>query len=60
MIQEIQKGHFKKKSYLFMRDTEREREAGAQAEGETGSMPGAGCRTQSLDSRITSRAKGRR
>ena len=27
--------------YLFMRDTEREREAETQAEGEAGSMPGA-------------------
>ena len=37
-----------------------EREAETQAEGEAGSMPGAGRRTQSRDSRIAPRAKGRR
>ena len=34
-----------------MRDTEKEREAETQAEGEAGSMQGAQCGTQSWDSR---------
>ena len=38
--------------YLFMRDTEKEREAETQAEGEAGSMQGAQCGTRSLDSSI--------
>ena len=40
-----------------MRDTEREAET--QAGGEAGSMQGAGCGTQSRDSRITPWAEGR-
>ena len=43
-----------------MIDTEREREAETQAEGEAGSMPGARGRNRSRDSRITPWAKGRR
>ena len=45
---------------LFMRENKREREAETQAEGEAGSMQGAGCGTQSWDSRIMSWAEGRR
>ena len=48
---------FSLKIYLFMKDTERERET--QEEGEAGSMPGARHRTQSRDSRIVPWAKGR-
>ena len=40
-----------------MRDTQREAET--QAEGEAGSMQGAGCGTRSWDSRITPWAEGR-
>ena len=47
---------FKDFIYLFMRDTERE--AGTQAEGETGSMQGAQCGTRSWVSRITPWAEG--
>ena len=36
---------FKDFIYLFMRDTERKREAETQAEGEAGSMQGARCGT---------------
>ena len=36
-----------------------EREAETQAEGEAGSMQGAGCGTRSWDSRIAPQAKGR-
>ena len=43
-----------------MRDTEREREAETQAEGEAGSVPGARCGTRSQVSRIAPWAKGRR
>ena len=44
---------FKDFMYLFMRNRERrEREAETQAEGESGSMQGARCGTQSQDSRI--------
>ena len=43
--------------YLFMID--RQREAETKAEGEAGSMPGAGCRTRSRDSRIMPWAKCR-
>ena len=43
-----------------MRDTEREREAETQAEGEAGSMQGARHRTQSCDLRIRLWAKDRR
>ena len=52
---------FFKRFYLFMRDTEgeREKEAETQAEGEAGSMQGARCGTQSQNSRITPWAKGR-
>ena len=42
-----------------MIDTEREREAETQAEGEAGSMPGARHGTRSQDSRIAPWAKGR-
>ena len=42
---------FKDFIYLFMRDTEREAET--LAEGEAGSMQGAGCRTRSQDPGIT-------
>ena len=42
-----------------MRDTQREREAETQAEGEAGSMQGARCGTPSRDSRITPWAEGR-
>ena len=41
-----------------MRDTQREKEAGTQAEGEAGSMQGVGYGTQSRDSRIRPRAEG--
>ena len=41
-----------------MRDTETEREAETQAEGEAGSMQGAWCGTQSRVSRITPWAEG--
>ena len=41
-----------------MRDTETEREAETQAEGEAGSMQGARCGTQSQVSRITPWAEG--
>ena len=41
-----------------MRDTQREREAETQAEGETGSMWGARRGTRSQVSRITSWAEG--
>ena len=44
--------------YLFMRDTEREAET--QAAGETGSMQGAQCGTQSQIPRIRPWAEGRR
>ena len=44
---------FKDFIYLFMRDTEREREAETHVEGEASSMQGVQCETQSLDSRIT-------
>ena len=37
---------FKDFIHLFMRLTEREREAGTQAEGEAGSMQGARCGTR--------------
>ena len=37
--------------YLFVRDTEREAET--QAEGEAGSLQGAGCGTRSWNSGIT-------
>ena len=43
-----------------MRDTERERLAETQAEGEAGSMQGPWCGTRSRDSRIRSWDKGRR
>ena len=46
----VQKLFFKDFIYLFMRDTEREAET--QAEGEAGSLWGAGCGTQSYDPRI--------
>ena len=45
--------------YLFMRHTQREREAETQAEGEAGSMPGAWCGTRYRDPRITPWAQGR-
>ena len=45
--------------YLFMIDTQREREAETQEEGEAGSMPGAQRGTRSRGSRIASWAKGR-
>ena len=41
-----------------MRDTDREREAETQAEGEAGSMQGAQCGTRSQDSKITPWAEG--
>ena len=41
-----------------MRDTEREREAETQAEGEAGPMQGTGCRTPSQVFRITPWAAG--
>ena len=46
---------FKKKDfiYLFMRDTQRQR----QAEGEAGSMQEAQCKTRSQDPRITPQAE---
>ena len=40
---------FKDFIYLFMRDTEREREVETQAEEEAGSMQGARCGTRSRD-----------
>ena len=43
-----------------MIDTEREREAEIQAEGEARSTPGARCGTRSRDSRIAPWAKGSR
>ena len=49
---------FKDFIYLFMRDTETEREAETQAEGESGSMQGASLGTPSQVSRITPWAKG--
>ena len=45
--------------YLFMRDTEREREVETQAKREAGSMQEAWCGTRSWDPRITPWAKGR-
>ena len=45
--------------YLFMRDTQREREAETQAEGKAGSPRGAWCETRSQDPGITIWAKGR-
>ena len=51
---------FKDFIYLFMRDTQREREAETQAEGEAGPMQGARHGTRSRDSRIKPWAKGRR
>ena len=47
---------FKDFIYLFMRDTQIERQ---RHRGEAGSMQGARCGTQSRDPRITRRAKGR-
>ena len=41
------------KIYLFMVDTERERDTHTQAEGEAGSMQGAQRGTRSWDSRTT-------
>ena len=41
-----------------MRDTEREKKAETQAEGEAGCLQGAGCRTLSQDSRITPWVEG--
>ena len=46
--------------YLFMIDTEIEREAETQEEGEAGPMLGARRGTRSRDSRIVPWAKGRR
>ena len=43
-----------------MRDRSRERDVDTQAGGEAGSMQGAQCGTESLDSRITPWAEGRR
>ena len=43
--------------YLFMRDTESEREAETQAEGEAGSIQGAWCETWSCNPRIITWAK---
>ena len=53
---------FLKRFYLFIGDTqkEREREAETQAEGEAGSTQGARCGTRSWDSRITPWAEDRR
>ena len=42
-----------------MRDTEREREADTQAEGEASSLRGAQCRTRSQDPGVTTWAQGR-
>ena len=44
--------------YLFLRDTERERDAETQAEGEAGSMQGARRGTRSRVSRIRPWAEG--
>ena len=41
-----------------MRDTEREREAETQAEGEEGALQGARCGTRSRDPRVMPWAKG--
>ena len=49
---------FKDFIYLFMRDTEKERGAEILAEGQAGSMRGAGCGTRSQVSRITPWAEG--
>ena len=49
---------FKDFIYLLMRDTQREREAKTQAEGEAGSMQGARHGTRSWVSRITPWAEG--
>ena len=48
---------FKDFIYLFL-ETESEREAGTQAEGEAGSMQGAGRRTRSWDPEVTPWAEG--
>ena len=50
--------YFFKRFYLFIHEREREREAETQAEGETGSMQGAWCGTQSWVSRITPWTEG--
>ena len=44
--------------YLFIKDTGNKRETETQAEGEAGSMQGAGRGTRSQVSRITPRAAG--